>query len=145
MQTDCSLDEGMGYVEYETAIEELSRIDGSVGLIMAAHTSLCSDHIFIAGSEDQRRKFISRLARGEFIGAWALTEPDSGSDAGSARMTAVRKGNSWVLQRHQGFCTNGHNADVLVVIVVTDKAAHTRGLSAFLVEKDTFGLRPGKK
>src|SRR5450759_984472 len=136
---------GMGYVEYATAIEELSRIDGSVGLIMAAHTSLCSNHIFIAGSEDQRRKFIPRLARGEFIGAWALTEPDSGSDAGSARMTAVRKGNSWVLNGTKVFCTNGHYADVLVVIAVTNKAAHTHGLSAFVVEKDTFGLRPGKK
>jgi len=136
---------GMGYVEYATAIEELSRIDGSVGLIMAAHTSLCSNHIFIAGSEDQRRKFIPRLARGEFIGAWALTEPDSGSDAGSTRMTAVRKGNSWVLNGTKVFCTNGHYADVLVVIELTDKAAHTHGLSAFVVEKDTSGFRLGKK
>ncbi len=136
---------GMGYVEYVTAIEELSRVDGSVGIIVAAHTSLCSNHIFLAGNEAQKKKYVSRLATGEFIGAWGLTEPASGSDAGSARMTAVRKGNSWVLNGTKTFCTNGHYADVLVVIAVTDRAAHTHGLSAFLVEKDTRGFRPGKK
>ena len=82
---------GMGYVEYVTAIEELSRVDGSVGIIVAAHTSLCSNHIFLAGNEAQKKKYVSKLATGEFIGAWGLTEPSSGSDAGSARMTAVRK------------------------------------------------------
>src|SRR5947208_4455022 len=86
-----------------------------------------------------------RLAGGEFIGAWGLTEPSSGSDAGSARMTAVRKGNSWALNGTKTFCTNGHYADVLVVIAVTDRAAHTHGLSAFIVEKGTPGFRPGKK
>src|SRR5215469_4210685 len=80
---------GMGYVDYITAIEELSRVDGSVGITVAAHTSLCSNHIFLAGSEEQKRKYVSKLATGEFIGAWGLTEPSSGSDAGSARMTAV--------------------------------------------------------
>ena len=90
---------GMGYVEYVTAIEELSRVDGSVGIIVAAHTSLCSNHIFLAGNEAQKKKYVSNLATGEFIGAWGLTEPSSGSDAGSARMTAVRKGNNWVLDR----------------------------------------------
>src|SRR5690348_56373 len=88
---------GMGYVEYVTAIDELSRVDGSVGIIVAAHTSLCSNHIFLAGNEAQKQKYVSRLATGEFIGAWGLTEPSSGSDAGSARMTATRKGKSWVL------------------------------------------------
>ena len=136
---------GMGYVEYVTAIEELSRVDGSVGIIVAAHTSLCSNHIFLAGNEEQKKKYVSKLATGEFIGAWGLTEPSSGSDAGSARMTAVRKGNSWVLNGTKTFCTNGHYADVLVVIAVTDRAAHTHGLSAFIVEKDTKGFRPGKK
>jgi alkylation response protein AidB-like acyl-CoA dehydrogenase len=136
---------GMGYVEYVTAIEELSRIDGSVGIIVAAHTSLCSNHIFVAGNEEQRRRYIPKLATGEFIGAWGLTEPSSGSDAGSARMTAVRKKDCWVLNGTKTFCTNGHYADVLVVIAVTDRTAHTHGLSAFIVEKGTKGFRPGKK
>ncbi len=136
---------GMGYVEYVTAIEELSRIDGSVGIIVAAHSSLCSNHIFVAGNEEQRRKYIPKLATGEFIGAWGLTEPSSGSDAGSARMTAVRKKDCWVLNGTKTFCTNGHYADVLVVIAVTDRTAHTHGLSAFIVEKGTKGFRPGKK
>ena len=136
---------GMGYVEYVTAIEELSRVDGSVGIIVAAHTSLCSNHIFIAGNESQKKKYVSKLATGEYIGAWGLTEPSSGSDAGSARMRAVRRGNGWVLNGNKTFCTNGHYADVVVVIAVTDRTAHTHGLSAFIVEKETKGFRPGKK
>lgn len=136
---------GMGYVEYATAIEELSRVDGSIGIIVAAHTSLAANHIFIAGNREQRRRYIPKLASGEFIGGWGLTEPGSGSDAGSARMTAVRKGDCWVLNGTKTFTTNGHYADVVVVIAVTDKAAHTHGLSAFVVEKGTRGFRPGKK
>ena len=136
---------GMGYVEYVTAVEELSRVDGSVGIIVAAHTSLCANHIFLAGTEEQKKKYVTKLATGEYIGAWGLTEPSSGSDAGSARMTAVRRGKNWVLNGSKTFCTNGHYADVLVVIAVTDRAAHTHGLSAFIVEKGTKGFRPGKK
>jgi alkylation response protein AidB-like acyl-CoA dehydrogenase len=136
---------GMGYIEYATTIEELSRVDGSVGIIVAAHTSLCSNHIYLAGNEEQKKKYVSKLATGECIGAWGLTEPSSGSDAGSARMTAVRKGNSWVLNGTKTFITNGRYADVLVVIAVTDRTAHTHGLSAFIVEKNTKGFRPGKK
>ncbi len=136
---------GLGYIEYATAIEELSRVDGSVGIIMAAHTSLASNHIFIAGTEEQRLRYIPKLATGEFIGAWGLTEPGSGSDAGSARMTAVRRGNCWVLNGTKTFCTNGHYADVAVVIAVTDRSAHTHGLSAFIVERGTNGFTPGKK
>jgi alkylation response protein AidB-like acyl-CoA dehydrogenase len=136
---------GMGYVEYVTTIEELSRVDGSVGIIVAAHTSLCSNHIYLAGSEEQKKKYVSKLATGEYLGAWGLTEPSSGSDAGSARMAAVRKGNNWVLNGTKTFITNGRYADVLVVIAVTDRAAHTHGLSAFIVEKDARGFRPGKK
>src|SRR5689334_11956034 len=136
---------GMGYVEYVIAIDELSRVDGSVGIIVAAHTSLCSNHIFLAGNESQKKKYVSKLATGEFIGAWGLTEPSSGSDAGSARMIASRAKGGWVLNGSKTFCTNGHYADAVVVIAVTDKAAHTHGLSAFLVEKDTKGFRPGKK
>ena len=136
---------GMGYVEYVMAIEELSRVDGSVGIIVAAHSSLCTNHIFLAGSDAQKKKYVSKLAAGESIGAWGLTEPSSGSDAGSARMTASKTRGGWVLNGTKTFCTNGHYADVLVVIAVTDRAAHTHGLSAFIIEKDTKGFRPGKK
>jgi hypothetical protein len=136
---------GMGYVEYVTAIEELSRVDGSVGIIVAAHTSLCSNHIFLAGNDAQKKKYIPKLATGEYIGAWGLTEPSSGSDAGSARMTASKAKGGWILNGTKTFCTNGHYADVLVVVAVTDRAAHTHGLSAFIVEHDTKGFRPGKK
>ena len=92
---------GMGYVEYVTAIEELSRVDGSVGITVAAHTSLCSNHIFVAGNEEQKRKYIPKLATGEFLGAWGLTEPGSGSDAGGARCSAVRHGKQLGAQRQQ--------------------------------------------
>lgn len=136
---------GMGYVEYVIAIEELSRIDGSVGIIVAAHTSLCSNHIFLAGNEEQKRKYIPKLATGEFIGAWGLTEPGSGSDAGGARCAAVRRGDRWVLNGTKTFITNGTYADIYVVVAVTDKTAGTHGLSAFLVDKGTKGFRPGKK
>ena len=136
---------GMGYVEYVTAVEELSRVDGSVGIIVAAHTSLCSNHIFVAGNEEQKRKYVPKLATGEFIGAWGLTEPGAGSDAGGARCSAVRRGNNWVLNRTKTFITNGRYADVSVVVAVTDKTAGTHGLSAFVVEKGTKGFRSGKK
>jgi alkylation response protein AidB-like acyl-CoA dehydrogenase len=136
---------GLGYVDYVIAVEELSRVDGSVGIIVAAHNSLCSNHIYIAGNEEQKRKYLPKLASGEFIGCWGLTEPGSGSDAGSARMTAVRRGRNWVLNGTKTFITNGHYADVAVIIAVTDKTTGTHGLSAFLVDKDTKGFRPGKK
>jgi alkylation response protein AidB-like acyl-CoA dehydrogenase len=136
---------GMGYIEYVTAIEELSRVDGSVGIIVAAHTSLCSNHIFLAGNDEQKKKYIPKLATGEFIGAWGLTEPSSGSDAGSARMTATKSKGGWLLNGTKTFITNGHYADVIVVLAVTDKTAHTHGLSAFALEKDTKGFRAGKK
>jgi alkylation response protein AidB-like acyl-CoA dehydrogenase len=136
---------GMGYVEYVTAIAELSRVDGSVGIIVAAHTSLCSNHIFLAGNEAQKKKYVSKLATGEFIGAWGLTEPSSGSDAGSARMIATRAKDGWILNGTKTFITNGRYADVAVVLAITDRTAHTHGLSAFVVEKDTKGFRAGKK
>src|SRR5437660_6350127 len=136
---------GMGYVEYVTAIEELSRVDGSVGIVVAAHTSLCTNHIFVAGNEVQKKKYVSKLATGEYIGAWGLTEPSAGSDAGSARMTAARAKGGWVLNGTKTFITNGHYADVVVVLAITDRAAHNRGLSAFVVEKGSKGFRPGKK
>jgi alkylation response protein AidB-like acyl-CoA dehydrogenase len=136
---------GMGYVEYVTAIDELSRVDGSVGIIVAAHTSLGSNHIFVAGNEAQRKKYLPRLASGEWLGAWGLTEPSSGSDAGSARATAVHTSGGYVINGTKTFITNGHYADVMVVLAVTDRAAGTHGLSAFVVEKGTKGFRAGKK
>jgi alkylation response protein AidB-like acyl-CoA dehydrogenase len=136
---------GMGYIEYVTAVAELSRVDGSVGIIVAAHTSLCSNHIYVAGNDAQKKKYLPRLATGEHLGAWGLTEPSAGSDAGSARMTASRRKGGWVLNGTKTFITNGHYADVLVVLAVTDRAAHTHGLSAFIIEKDMKGFRAGKK
>jgi alkylation response protein AidB-like acyl-CoA dehydrogenase len=136
---------GLGYVDYAIAVEELSAVDGSIGIIVASHNSLCSNHIFVAGNEEQKRKYIPLLASGKWLGAWGLTEPGSGSDAGSARTSAVRKGDRWVLNGNKTFITNGHYADVSVIIAVTDKSKGTRGLSAFVVEKGTPGFRPGKK
>ena len=136
---------GMGYVDYVLAIEELSAVDGSVGIIVAAHNSLGTNHIFLAGNEVQKRKYVPKLASGEWLGAWGLTEPGSGSDAGGARTTAVRKGDKWVLNGTKTFITNGSYADTAVVIAVTDKSKGTHGLSAFVVEKGTKGFRPGKK
>jgi alkylation response protein AidB-like acyl-CoA dehydrogenase len=136
---------GLGYVEYVIAIEELSRVDGSVGITVAAHNSLCANHIFQVGSEQQKRKYIPRLASGEWLGCWGLTEPGSGSDAGGARMSAARKKDGWLLNGTKTFITNGRHADVIVVIAVTDKTAHTHGLSAFVLENGTKGFRPGKE
>jgi alkylation response protein AidB-like acyl-CoA dehydrogenase len=136
---------GMGYVDYVLAIEELSAVDGSVGIIVAAHNSLGTNHIFLAGNEAQKRKYVPKLASGEWLGAWGLTEPGSGSDAGGARTSAVRKGDKWVLNGTKTFITNGSYADTAVVIAVTDKSKGTHGLSAFVVEKGTKGFRPGKK
>jgi alkylation response protein AidB-like acyl-CoA dehydrogenase len=136
---------GLGYVDYALAVEELSAVDGSIGIIVASHNSLCSNHIFVAGNEAQKSKYIPLLASGKWLGAWGLTEPGSGSDAGSARTSAVRKGDRWVLNGNKTFITNGHYADVSVIIAVTDKSQGTRGLSAFVVEKGTPGFRPGKK
>ena len=136
---------GLGYVDYVLAIEELSAADGSLGITVAAHNSLGANHIFLAGNEDQRRKYIPLLASGEWLAAWGLTEPGSGSDASNARTTAVKKGDRYILNGNKTFITNGHYADVAVVIAVTDKSKGTHGLSAFVVEKGTKGFRPGKK
>ncbi|GGG94096.1 acyl-CoA dehydrogenase [Silvibacterium dinghuense] len=136
---------GLGYVEYVLAIEELSAVDGSIGIIVAAHTSLCSNHIFLAGNEEQRRKYIPKLASGEWLGSWALTEPGSGSDASAARTTATKVDGGWRLNGTKTFITNGGHADVVVVIAVTDREKGTHGLSAFVVERGTPGFRAGKK
>ncbi len=136
---------GLGYVDYVLAIEELSAADGSIGLTVAAHNSLGTNHIFLAGNEAQKRKYLRLLAHGEWLAAWALTEPGSGSDASNARTTAVRKGDRYVLNGNKTFITNGRYADLAVVIAVTDKSLGTHGLSAFIVEKGMKGFRPGKK
>ena len=136
---------GLGYVDYVLAIEELSAVDGSVGITVAAHNSLGTNHIFLAGNEAQKRKYVPLLASGEWLAAWALTEPGSGSDASAARTTAVKLGDHYVLNGNKTFITNGSHADIAVVIAVTDKTKGTHGLSAFLVEKGTPGFRPGKK
>src|SRR5437868_7437631 len=136
---------GLGYVEYSIIIEELSRVDGSVGIIVAAHTSLCSNHIYKAGTEEQKQKYLTKLTSGEWIGCWSLTEPEAGSDAAGTRTTAVRDGDCWVLNGSKTFTTNAHYADVCVAMAVTDRAGAQHGISAFIVEKGTRGFRTGKK
>ncbi len=136
---------GMGYLEYSIIIEELSRVDGAVGIIVAAHNSLCSNHIFKFGTEAQKENFLVPLAQGRKLGCWSLTEPGAGSDAGGTRTTAVRRDGGWVLNGSKTFTTNGHYADVCVAMAVTDAGKKHHGISAFLIEKGTPGFRPGKK
>jgi alkylation response protein AidB-like acyl-CoA dehydrogenase len=136
---------GLGYVEYALVIEELARVDGSVAISVAAHTSLCAGHIYIAGTEEQKRKYLEPLARGEKLGCWSLTEPQAGSDAGGTRTTARLDGDHWVLNGAKTFTSNGSYADICVAMAVTDKSAHKHGISAFIIEKGRPGFRPGKK
>jgi hypothetical protein len=137
---------GLGYVEYSIIIEELSRVDGSVGIIVAAHTSLCSNHIFKMGDDEQRRCYIPKLASGEWLGCWSLTEPEAGSDAAGTRTTAAKDDDgTWVLNGAKTFTTNAHYADVCVAMAVTDRAAAQHGISAFLIRKGMPGFRTGKK
>jgi alkylation response protein AidB-like acyl-CoA dehydrogenase len=136
---------GYSYVDYSLVIEELARVDPSVALCAAAHVSLCMNHIYLAGSEEQKQRYLPKLASGEWIGSWALTEPESGYDAGGTHTRAVRDGDCWVINGSKTFTTNGQVADVCVVMAVTDRAASSHGISAFLVEKSTPGFRPGKK
>src|SRR6202035_1311779 len=136
---------GMGYIEYAIIIEELSRVDGSVGIIVAAHNSLCTNHIYKFGSEEQRQKYVVPLAQGKKLGCWSLTEPGAGSDAGGTRTVAQRTPAGWVINGAKTFTTNGHYADVCVAMAVTDPEQQHHGISAFIVEKGTVGFRPGKK
>ena len=136
---------GLGYIEYASVIEELARVDGSIGLIVAAHNSLCTNHIFKFGNEAQRRKYVVPLAQGKKLGCWSLTEPGAGSDAGGTRTVAVPKDGGWILNGSKTFITNGHYADVCVAMAVTDKAKNAKGISAFIVEKGNPGFRSGKK
>jgi len=136
---------GLGYVEYALVIEELARVDGSVALMVAAHNSLCTNHIYKFGTETHRQKYVVPLAQGKMLGCWSLTEPEAGSDAGGTRTTAVRQGDAWVLNGAKTFTTNGHQAGVCVAMALTDPAKGHHGISAFIVEKGTPGFRPGKK
>jgi alkylation response protein AidB-like acyl-CoA dehydrogenase len=136
---------GLGYVDYVLIVEELSRVDGSIGISVAAHNSLCTNHIYTAGTEEQRRRYLPKLTSGEWIGAWSLTEPTAGSDAGGTRTTARRNGDGWILNGSKTFTTHGSVGDVAVVFAVTDPAAGKHGISAFAVEKGTPGFRAGKK
>ena len=136
---------GLGYIEYSIIIEELARVDASVALIIAAHNSLCTNHIFLAGNDEQRKKYIPKLATGEWIGCWSLTEAEAGSDAAGTRSTAVLKEGGWILNGGKTFTTNAHFADVCVAMAVTDRAASQHGISAFVLEKGMAGFRVGKK
>jgi alkylation response protein AidB-like acyl-CoA dehydrogenase len=136
---------GLGYIEYVIVIEEISRVDGAIGLSVAAHNSLCSNHIFTFGTEAQKRKFLAPLAAGEKLGAWGLTESEAGSDASGTQTTAQKDGEFYVLNGSKTFTTHGTYGDVFVLMAVTDRSMGNKGISAFILEKGTPGLRPGKK
>jgi alkylation response protein AidB-like acyl-CoA dehydrogenase len=136
---------GLGYFEYKAVIEEIARVCGSIGLSVAAHNSLCTGHILSFGSEEQKRKYLPKLASAEWIGAWGLTEPNTGSDAGNMRCTAVRDGNEWVLNGTKNWITHGKSGDVAVVICRTGEPRSSANATAFIVERGTKGFSGGKK
>ena len=136
---------GLGYMEYALVVEELSRVDGSVGISVAAHNGLCAGHIYLAGNEAQKQRFLLPLASGRKIGGWSLTEPTAGSDAGGTKTTARRDGTHWVLNGAKTFTTHGSVGDVIVVFAVTDPDKGKKGISAFVIEQGHPGFRPGKK
>jgi alkylation response protein AidB-like acyl-CoA dehydrogenase len=136
---------GMGYVEYATIIEELSRVDGSVGISVAAHNSLCSNHIYMFGTEEQKQKHLVPLAQGKHLGAWGLTEPSAGSDASGTKSTAVRTEGGWLVNGSKNFITHAIHADTCVAMAVTDKTSRSKGISAFIFEKGMNGFSPSKK
>lgn len=136
---------GFGYPEYVTAVSEVARIDGSIGLSVAAHNSLCTGHILQFGNEEQKRKYLPKLASGQWIGAWGLTEPNTGSDAGNMRTVAVKDGDHYVINGAKNFITHGKSGDVAVVIVRTGEVGDSHGMTAFIIEKGTPGFSAGKK
>src|SRR6185295_8772681 len=136
---------GMSAIDYCICIEELALVDPAVALSVAAHNGLCSAHIFLFGNEQQKQKYLPPLTRGQKIGAWGLTESSSGSDAAGMRTTAARAGDCWVLNGSKTFTTHGRVGDTMVVMAVTDRTAGTKGISAFIVERGTPGMTPGKK
>jgi alkylation response protein AidB-like acyl-CoA dehydrogenase len=136
---------GMGYVEYATVIEELSRVDGSVGISVAAHNSLCSNHIYMFGTEEQKQKYLVPLAQGRHLGAWGLTEPSAGSDASGTRSLAVRQNGGWIVNGSKNFITHAIHADTCVAVAVTDRSKGNKGITAFIFEKGMKGFAPSKK
>jgi len=136
---------GLGYVEWTIVIEELARVDASVAIIVAAHAGLCGSHINLFGNQEQKQRYLVPLAAGKKLGCWALTEPGAGSDAGNLRLRATRQGNHWVLDGTKAFITNGHYADVCVVMASTNPEKGHHGISAFVVEKGTPKFSAGKK
>src|SRR5262249_28704657 len=136
---------GMSYLDYVCVIEELGRVDPGIGLSVAAHNGLCSNHIFSFGNDEQKKKFLTPLASGKKIGMWALTEPNAGSDAKGLQTIAVKKGEKWVLNGSKNFITHGTVGDIAVVMAVTDRKNPKDGISAFIVEKGTPGFRASKK
>tara|TARA_R110002096_G_scaffold74101_2_gene175753 strand:- start:1775 stop:2947 length:1173 start_codon:yes stop_codon:yes gene_type:complete len=136
---------GFGYYEYVTAITEISRVDPSIGLSVAAHNSLCTGHILAFGNEEQKQKYLPKLATAEYIGAWGLTEVGTGSDAGGMATTAVRDGDEWVLNGSKNFITHAISGDVAVVIARTGEKGDSHGMSAFIVDRDTRGFSGGRK
>ena len=136
---------GLGYHEYVTIIEEISKVDPSIGLSLAAHNSLCTGHIFYFGNETQKQKWLPKLATGEWIGAWGLTEHNTGSDAGGMNTTAVKDGDHYILNGTKNFITHGISGDVAVVIARTGKKGDSHGMSAFIIERGTPGFSGGKK
>lgn len=136
---------GMGYIEYATIIEEIARVDGSVGLSIAAHNSLCSNHIYMFGSEEQKQKYLVPLAQGESFGAWGLTESQAGSDASGTRTTAIKSNGGWKVNGSKNFITHAISCETLVAVAVTDKEKGNRGISTFIFDKTMEGFRPDKK
>ncbi|MFT4790480.1 MAG: alkylation response protein AidB-like acyl-CoA dehydrogenase [Arcticibacterium sp.] len=136
---------GLGYHEYIAIIEEISIVDPSIGLSIAAHNSLCTNHILSFGNEEQKSRWIPKLATAEWIGAWGLTEHNTGSDAGGMNTTAVKKGDSWVLNGSKNFITHGKSGDIAVVIARTGEKGDSHGMTAFVIEKGTPGFSSGKK
>lgn len=136
---------GFGYPEYVTTISEIARIDGSIGLSVAAHNSLCTGHILQFASEEQKQKYLPKLASGQWIGAWGLTEPNTGSDAGNMRTVAVKDGDHFIINGAKNFITHGKSGDVAVVIVRTGEVGDSHGMTAFIVERGTPGFSAGKK
>lgn len=136
---------GLGYLEYVTALVEVSKVDPSIGLSMAAHNSLCTGHIMQFGNDAQKEKYLPKLATGKWIGAWGLTEPNTGSDAGNMRTTAETDGDYWVLSGAKNFITHGKSGDVAVVIARNGDKGDSRGMTAFIIEKGTPGFSAGRK
>ena len=136
---------GQGYFEYVTAVTEVARICGSIGLSVAAHNSLCVGHILYCGNEEQKRKYLPDLASGKLLGAWALTEPGTGSDAMRMKCTARKEGGEWIINGTKCWITHGISSDVMVVVVRTGELLDSRGMTAFIVERGTKGLKAGKK